>query len=320
MTAALIVLTLVLAVAATVPVVGLPLVSRVRPSAAVPLLAAGSLISAASIGLVLVLLGLAVVGRVPPVADFGGWSVDTLEVAVPVPAVVGAAAAALAVVLIGRTLHRAGRILLLLSRADRLSRRLRGGGGPIVVVDDDAADAFTLAGVKGCVVISRGLLDALGPADRRMLTGHEMSHLRRRHHLYVHAVDLAVAANPLLTRAAGAVRLGVERWADEDAARLTGDRAAAASALARTALVRSSLRRRTARDPHRSVPVLGVATSHVTDRARALLAPAPHGAVLTLGVMTLLIATSAAAVASTIQIHQGFELAEMTWWTTTGGK
>jgi len=37
-------------------------------------------------------------------------------------------------------------------------------------------------------------------------------------------------------------------------------------------------------------------------------------------VMTLLIATSAAAVASTVQIHHGFELAEMTWWTATGWK
>ena len=73
-------------------------------------------------------------------------------------------------------------------------------------------------------------------------------------------------------------------------------------------------------DPHRSVPVLGVATSHVTDRARALLAPAPRGAGLTLWVMTLLIATAAAAVASTLQIHHGFELAEMTWWTATGWK
>lgn len=314
------VLTLVLAAAAAVPVAVLPLVSRVRPGTVVPLLAAGSLISAASVGVVLSLLALAVLGRIPTVADLGGWSVDALEVAVPVPPAVGVAAAALAAVLLARTLWQAGRILLLFGRSDRLSRRLRGGGGPVVVVDNTDADAFTLAGVKGCVVISRELLDALGPIERRMLTGHEMSHLRRRHHLYVHAVDLAVAANPLLIRAADAVRLGVERWADEDAARLTGDRGAAAAALARTALVRSALRRGVVGDSRPPLPVLGVVTSHVTDRARALLAPAPRGAAATTWVATLLIATVAATVASMVQIHSGFELAETAWVAATGWK
>ena len=315
MTTLLVVLTLVLAAAAAVPVAVLPLVSRIRPSTVVPLLAIGSLVSAASLGVVLGLLALAVLGRIPVVADLGGWSVDTLEVAVPVPPVVGVVAAGIASVLIARTLWRAGRILLLLGRSEQLCRRLRGGGGPIIIVDDDAADAFTLAGLRGCVVISRGLLLALGPAEQRMLTGHEMSHLRRRHHLYVHAVDLAVAANPLLFKASGAVRLGVERWADEDAALCTGDRGAAAAALARTALIRSSLRRGAVRATSPGVPVLGAVTSHIADRATALLTPAPRGTAMTATVLTLLIATFAATIASTLQIHSGFELAEMAWWT-----
>ncbi len=311
----LVMLTLVLAAAAAVPVAVLPLVSRIRPSTVVPLLAVGSLISAASVGVILGLLGLAVLGRISVVADLEGWSVDTLEVTVPVPPTVGVVAAGIAVVLITRTLWRAGRILLLLGRSEQLCRRLRGGGGPIVVVDDDAADAFTLAGIRGCVVISRGLLQALGPAEQRMLTAHELSHLRRRHHLYVHAVDLAVAANPLLLGASRAVRLGVERWADEDAALCTGNRRAAAAALATTALIRSSLRRGTVRDVGPGVPALGVVTSQ---RHRPGHCPAhsrPAGTAMTATVITLLIATFAAALASTLQIHSGFELAEMAWWT-----
>jgi hypothetical protein len=316
MTALLVVATLVLAAVAAVPVAALPLVSRVRPATVVPLLAAGSMISAMSVGVVLGLLALAVLGRIPFVADLGGWSVDTLEVAVPVPPAVGIAAAGIAAVLIIRALWRAGRILLLLGRSERLGRRLRAGGGPIVIVDDDAADAFTLAGLRGCVVISRGLMDALGPAERQMLTSHELSHLQCRHHLYVHAVDLAVAANPLLYRAADAVRLGVERWADEDAALCAGDRGAAAAMLARIALVRSSLRRGTVRSP--VVPVLGAVTSHVIDRARALLAPAPRGTATTLCVTALLVATIAATFACTVQIHAGFEHAEMAWLAPLG--
>ena len=189
MIAALMVLLLGLVVSAAVPAGALPLVNRVRPSTVVPLLAVGSVISAASVGVMLSLLAMAVVGRVPAVAALGGWSIATLAVAVPVPLAVGVPAAALAAFLLARTLWRAAHILLLLGRSDRLSRRLRGGGGPIVVIDDLSADAFTLAGLKGAVVISRDLLDALGPAERHMLTGHEMSHLRWRHHLYVHAVS-----------------------------------------------------------------------------------------------------------------------------------
>ena len=311
MIAALMVLLLGLVVSAAVPAGALPLVNRVRPSIVVPLLAFGSVISAASVGVMLSLLAMAVVGRVPAVAALGGWSIATLAVAVPVPLAVGVPAAALAAFLLARTLWRAAHILLLLGRSDRLSRRLRGGGGPIVVIDDLSADAFTLAGLKGAVVISRDLLDALGPAERHMLTGHEMSHLRWRHHLYVHAVDLAVAANPLLSAAADAVRLGVERWADEDAARLIGDRGVAATALARTALVRASLRR----DARATLPVLALVGSHVADRARALLAPAPRGAAPTAFMATLLIATIVATVASTLQIHNGFEHAETAWLT-----
>ncbi len=315
MTDLLLVVTVLLAAAAAVPVAALPLVSRVRPSTVVPLLAAGSLISAASVGVVLGLLALAVLGRIPFVADLGGWSVDTLEIAVPVPPAVGVVAAGIAVVLITRSLWRAGRIVVLLGRSEQLGRRLRGGGGPIVIVDDDAADAFTLAGLRGCVVISRGLLDALGPLERQMLTGHELSHLRRRHHLYVHAVDLAVAANPLLFRAADEVRLGVERWADEDAALCTGNRGAAAATLARTALIRAALRRGTVGNTRPVVPVLGAVTSHVTHRARALLAPAPRGTATTVSVITLLVATVLATLACAVQIHAGFEHAEMTWMT-----
>src|SRR4051794_4837594 len=45
-----------------------------------------------------------------------------------------------------------------------------------------------------------------GSIDDALTARQMLSHLRRRHHLSVHAVDLAVAADPLLLRAAGAVR------------------------------------------------------------------------------------------------------------------
>ncbi len=101
------------------------LVRGSRPSTVVPLLAVGSLFNAASLGLLLTLLGLAVAGRLPEIAAVAGWSVSRLETTLPVPAVIGVLAGAAAAVLLARTLWRAGTSLVLLVRSDRHSRRLR---------------------------------------------------------------------------------------------------------------------------------------------------------------------------------------------------
>lgn len=289
------------------------LVDRGRPSVVVPVLAAGSFVCALLTGMVLSLLAVSVVGRMSLVADWGGWSADLLADNVPVPWPIGALACAVVLVLLGRSFWRTGRIAQLLFRSEKMSRRLRVSGGPIIMVNDAGADALTVAGVKGCVVISRQLFDALGHEERQIVTAHELSHLRRRHHLYVHAVDLAVAANPALGRAARSVRLGIERWADEDAAASTGDRAAAALALARTALTRASLRRTAALDqsPQRPGVFLGVTESHVTERTNALLRPAGRQLWIAIMVVVLLLFTAGAAAASTVVVHQGFETAEL---------
>jgi hypothetical protein len=288
-----------------------PLVDRTRPSVAVPLLAIGSLVNAASLGLLLSLLALAGLAQLPAVASAGDWSIAVLQLNLPVPLVVGVLAGGTVAVLLTRAIWRTGRIVFVLEQSDRLSRRIRGAGGPIAIVDTAAADAFTLAGIRGCVVISRELFSALGSAERRMLTAHEMSHLRRRHHLYVQAADIAIAANPALARVADPMRLGVERWADEDAVAVTGDRTAAAAALANTALIRSALRRAapTTR-PVITLPVLCVAASHIAGRTRALLSSAPGRTALGTALTVLLIVTGAGTVDSTLQFHDGFEHAE----------
>lgn len=288
-----------------------PLVDRARPSVAVPLLTIGALVNAASLGLLLSLLALAGLAQLPAVASAGDWSIDLLELTLPVPLAIGVAAGVAVAVLLARTIWRAGRIVFVLGQSDRLSRRIRGAGGPIAIVDTAAADAFTLAGLRGCVVISRELFGALGSAERRMLAAHEMSHLRHRHHLYVQATDIAIAANPALARVADPMRLGVERWADEDAVAVTGDRSAAAAALANTALIRSALRRASPTPLQvTTLPVLCVAASHVSQRARALLSSTPGRHALGTALTVLLIVTGAGTVDSTLQFHDGFEHAE----------
>lgn len=290
-----------------------PLVNRSWPAVAVAVLTAGALLNAGSLLLVTGLLAVAVAGRWSVVAALGEWSPDALTLTIPEPVFVGLGATAAAVLLGVRSLWRAGGLIVQLQRSDRLSRRLRSGGAPIVFVDDPTADAFTVAGVRGCVVISRSLFAELGSEERQILVAHELSHLRRRHHLYVHAVDLAEAANPALRPLGAAVRLGVERWADEDAAAGCGARARTGRALARTALVQAALRRAVDSPPitHPS-SVLCATASGVAARAQALMnVPTPRRSRPLYFLVALLLVTGVLGLCSIVRIHDGFENAEL---------
>jgi hypothetical protein len=290
-----------------------PLVNRSWPAVAVVVLTVGAVLNAGSLLVVAGLLTLAVAGRWPVVAALGDWSSDALTLTIPEPVVVGLGAATAAAVLGVRLLWRAGGLIVLLRRSDRLSRRLRAGGAPIVFVDDPTADAFTVAGVRGCVVISRSLFAALGSQERQILIAHELSHLRRRHHLYLHAADLAVAANPALAPLAAAVRLGVERWADEDAAAACGARATAGRALARTALAQAALRRAVDAPPiTHPASVLCATAAGVAVRAQALVnTVTPRRSRPLYVLMALLLVTGVLSVCSIVRIHDGFEDAEL---------
>ncbi|MFD0504110.1 hypothetical protein ACFQ0G_16340 [Streptomyces chiangmaiensis] len=69
-----------------------------------------------------------------------------------------------------------------------------------------------------------------------MLLAHERAHLAHRHAFLATAVTLAAAADPLLAPVRTTVTFLVERWADERAADVVGDRSTTARALARAAL------------------------------------------------------------------------------------
>jgi len=258
------------------------LVRRMLPAQAVLLVTAAALAVSLATGAALTAIAVAVFAGLSSVAADGHWSAAIFKTEVPMPGWLGAAAALTVVVLLLRAAVRTTVIVAALARADRLCRSIRGKSGPIVIVDDGSADAYTVAGLRGCVVISRRLFGALSTDERRVLTAHELSHLNKRHHLFVHLADVAAAANPLLKPVSAAVRLGVERWADEDAAIGIGDRRVAGRARARVALLRSSL---AASAAHRMppaaasavVPVLAVATLQVACRVEALLGPAPRG-------------------------------------------
>lgn len=258
------------------------LVKVLPPRSAVVLLAGGSVCLATAAGSALAALSWALVARVTRIAASGHWSAALVASELPVPGWLGAVAAAVGVALLACAAVRTVRILVLLARAESVCRTLSPrGGARVVLTDEGLADAFTIGGLSGRVVASRRLLGAIGMGDRRMVIAHEWSHLRHRHHLYAHVAEIASAAAPFLRAVPATVRFGIERWADEDAARAIGDRRAAARALARVALVRRRLRGEqvgrsagsSAAGDRTPVPALGVASRAVSTRVLALLAP-----------------------------------------------
>jgi beta-lactamase regulating signal transducer with metallopeptidase domain len=289
-------------------------VARMRPAQAVVLLSVAALAVSLASGIALTAIAVAVIATLTSVASDGHWSSATIRTEIPIPGWVGVLAAAAVVALLVRGALRTTGIVLALVRADRLCREIRAGGGPVVIVDDDSADAYTVAGIRGCVVISARLMAELSCDERRVLTAHELSHLTKRHHLYVHIADIAAAGNPLLRPVSAAVRLGVERWADEDAAAGIGDRGITGRALARVALLRAALARAAslpASSPDR-VPVLGVVVLQVASRVQALLQPAPRRSTTRFAlVVTMSLVVLVLGVASLAHIHEAIEVAQL---------
>jgi Zn-dependent protease with chaperone function len=130
-------------------------------------------------------------------------------------------------------------------RARRVLRRRRWAaegtaGRHLSILDSDEPVAYAAPGDPGCVVVSRGLLDALEPRERQVVLAHERAHLYHRHHRYLLASELTVAFVPLLRPLALQICLATERSADESAASaLGGDRGLVARTIARAAITRS---------------------------------------------------------------------------------
>ncbi|WP_405801294.1 M56 family metallopeptidase [Streptomyces sp. NBC_01506] len=165
--------------------------------------------------------------------------------------------------------------------------------GEPTVVPDEAAYAYALPGVRtgsaaprawfgvgraarqsvrggisgGRIVVSTAMLACLDADERTALVAHERAHLAGYHHRYLLVVRFAARANPLLLPLRSAVAYTTERWADEEAARVTGERRVVARAIGKAALVSRGT----------PTPTLSgfAAPGPVPRRVAALLEPAP---------------------------------------------
>jgi hypothetical protein len=124
---------------------------------------------------------------------------------------------------------------------------------------------------------------------------------------------LAAAANPMLLPLARAVDYTVERWADEHAARVTGDRRLVAATIGRVAMLATPGRRPAAtlgivRPRPRRVSVAWAGP--VPRRVAALLGPPPRSrAPLLAAVVVIVLLTGASAVQAALDFHALLDLA-----------
>ena len=291
-----------------------PLAGRLEPRQATWLLTAAAVILAGCAVAALALLAASAAAGLPVLAALGHYSAPVLRRDDPVAAVTGLAAAVLlagAAVTAAIALRRRARAL---AESYRRAGRLREDAG-LVIVPGSAIEAYALPGWPGRIVVSAALLDALDARERAALLAHERAHLAGRHHLFTTVAHLAAAACPLLLPVARAVDYTVERWADEDAARATGDRRLMAATIGRVALLTPPRRRRPV-----AAAALGIAglprrvsvawAGPVPRRVAALLGPPPaRHALLAAAVAAAAALTGLSVLEAARDLHTLLELA-----------
>lgn len=297
------------------------LAGRLAPRLATWLLAGSAVGLAAATATVLSLLVVAGLIQIPLVAQLGEVSRQVVQhddapsKSVALLAAIGLAAACAAAL---RMIRR--RVRTLLAAAEH-ARHLPGTGEVVIVEDDGVAEAFTVPGRPGRIVVSTGMLAALTETEREALLAHERAHLRSHHHWFTAAAQLAAAANPLLRPLARAVAFTIERWADEDAATACGDRHLVARTIARASLAKAAAAARTGTAaPSRAAGVaLGVtgdpadlaelsSAGPVPRRVAALLAAPPQRRlILVIGVTVVLAGTGLCTLEALHDLHDLLE-------------
>ena len=289
-----------------------PLAARLEPRDATWLLTGAAVVLAGCSTVALALLAASAAARVPVMASLGDYSQNVMHRADPTSAVTGAVAAVVltvaAVAVAVALRHRARALAESYRRAARLH-----GDGTVVVAGGGAVEAYALPGWPGRIVISGRLLEALDEPGRAALLAHERAHLAGRHHLFTTLAHLAAAANPVLVPLARTVDYTVERWADEHAARVTGDRRLVALTIGQVAMMATP-----ARWPAASLGMVQAGARRISvawagpvpRRVAALLGPPPRSRVLLLAVAVVVVAfTGACALQAARDLHALLELA-----------
>ncbi len=200
---------------------------------------------AIGLGVVVVQLGLVLAAVPTLLSATGGESAAHAchHLLGPVPpggAVTGRASATASPALfaVAWVVHRRSRRLQRCARIEGwLGEHRRLPGATLVVLPTDAVVAYATPGSPPQVVVSRGLADGLGADELDAVVRHQLAHLRNRHHrdlALASVVDTTLGWIPGLRASMAALRLSIERAADEEAAERPGAREAIRRALLKT--------------------------------------------------------------------------------------
>jgi Zn-dependent protease with chaperone function len=292
-----------------------PVAERLPPRTAAWLLTLSAVVLAAATGAVLGLLALAAAMRLPAFASLGKLSAQAMGRVDPLPVQWGLIAAGLLAAAALNVVRATWLRTAALVEAHREAGRLSGDGRLLVIVEDDRADAYAVPGRPARIVVTSGMLDSLTEAEREVLLAHERAHISARHYLFAAAARLSAAANPLLRPLAAAVSYSLERWADEQAALVTGSRPLAARAIAKAALATAAAQPGDGRRAH----VLAIAgeraeikrSGSVPRRVGAMLGPPPRRHLLLLALAIAVVAmTGLATFHAAGDLHAMIEFAQ----------
>ncbi|MEV6163506.1 M56 family metallopeptidase [Streptomyces sp. NPDC052052] len=257
------------------PLTALPIArlaeQHLHPRSATRLLAVVGVLLALCSTLCLALLMVVGTAQLPgnPLPD--SWSDPAVRDAVPYEVRAGVVAIGVLAAVLGAcgwTVYRHVRLRVRAGRA--LPAAAPAGPDGVAVLPDAVPYAYALPGRPGRVVVSTAMARCLDARERRALIAHERAHLTARHHLFLLAVQLAACANPLLLPLRTAVAFSTERWADEEAARVVGDRRVVAVAVGKAALHSHGVP-----DAAAGVAAFASEAGPVPRRVAALLSPVP---------------------------------------------
>ncbi|WP_093800427.1 M56 family metallopeptidase [Streptomyces sp. Wb2n-11] len=219
------------------------------------------------------------------------WSDPEVREAVPYDEVAGKASIGVLALVVAACALTVRRHYGFRARAHRTLAALP-DASEVAVLTDEVPYAYALPGSPGRILVSTGMLSGLNEAERRALLAHERAHLAGKHHRLLLTVQLAGCANPLLRPLRSAVGYSTERWADEEAARVTGDRRMTARTVGKAALI----------SQRAAVPGLAAfaEAGPVPRRVAALLRPVPPAggwppALTTAGIAAIVAAAGTAA-------------------------
>lgn len=181
-------------------------------------------VASVGLGMVSIVAALLLSTAVGAVHLLVGGAVTPADHLAPEGLVGSVAAAAVVVWIAGRSAVLAGRAVRghRAARVDAwLGQHEVAGDLEVVIIPTDEAVAYNIPGRQPQIVISEGLRARLSADVLRFVLDHERAHLRSRDRwgaLLATALETAFVFVPGAARTAAALRIGLERAADEDAA------------------------------------------------------------------------------------------------------